>query len=124
MMSPRIFVVSLYEEDLGAAAHFYRDIVGLALVPHHGGRLHFDLGGNYLVLLQGTPPHRETSPAERFPTIAFAVDDLDAAIRRLELHQVDLPWGLEQDATSRWVMFYDPSGNMIELVQLTHSQPG
>jgi catechol-2,3-dioxygenase len=122
-MLPRIFVVSLFVEDLVAAAHFYRDVIGLAMVPHHGGRLHFDLGGNYLVLLQGTPPHRETLPAERFPIIAFAVDDLDAAIRRLDMDQVELPWGLEQDATTRWVMFYDPSGNLIELVQLTHSQP-
>jgi hypothetical protein len=28
-----------------------------------------------------------------------------------------LPWGIEGDARSRWVMFHDPAGNLVELVQ-------
>jgi len=27
----------------------------------------------------------------------------------------ELPWGIEEDAGSRWVMLYDPAGNLIEL---------
>jgi hypothetical protein len=38
-------------------------------------------------------------------------------IDRLRLHHVDLPWGIEEDADSRWVMCYDPAGNLIELAQ-------
>ena len=34
------------------------------------------------------------------------------------MHYVDLPWGVEEDADSRWVMFRDPAGNLIELAQL------
>jgi catechol 2,3-dioxygenase-like lactoylglutathione lyase family enzyme len=54
---------------------------------------------------------------QRFPLIALAVDDLDAAEQNLLLHGVELPWGIEADADSRWVMFHDPAGNLVELVQ-------
>jgi catechol-2,3-dioxygenase len=122
-MSTRIAVVSLYAEDVSIAAHFYRDVLGLTLLPHHGGRLHFDLGGSYLVLLKGQPAPTPNQPSERFPLVAFAVDDLDASINRLQMHQVELPWGVDQDASSRWVMFHDPAGNLLELVQFGHTQP-
>ena len=46
-------VISLWAEDVAATAHFYRDVIGLKLVSHHGDRSHFDLGGAYLVILQG-----------------------------------------------------------------------
>jgi hypothetical protein len=35
------------------------------------------------------------------------------------LHNVELPWGLESNPAGRWVMFHDPAGNLIELVQWT-----
>jgi len=28
--------------------------------------------------------------------------------------------GIEEDADSRWVMFHDPAGNLIELAQFKH----
>ena len=116
-MSPELAVISLWAEDVVATAHFYRDVIGLKLVMHDQHRPHFDLGGAYLVILQGRPrPPLDPVPA-RFPIVAFAVDDLDAAVDRLRLHHVDLPWGIEEDIDSRWVMFYDPTGNLIELAQ-------
>jgi len=116
-MPTRIAVISLWAEDVPKVAHFYRDVVGLPLLAHHGDRPHFELGGTYLVILKGRPsPAQEAVPA-RFPLVAFAVDDLEASIERLHAHEVELPWGVEADAASRWVMFYDPAGNLIELVQ-------
>ena len=114
-MQPKLAVVSLWAEEVPAAAHFYRDVIGLRLLPHHGDRPHFDLGGVYLTILKGRPvPPQNPTPA-RFPVVAFAVDDLDQAVERLRAHHVDLPWGIEEDADSRWVMFHDPAGNLIEL---------
>ncbi len=116
-MLPRLAVVSLWAEDVAAAAHFYRDVIGLKLLMHDPHRPHFDLGGSYLVILKGRPvPPLDSAPA-RFPIVAFAVDDLDAAIEHLRAHHVDLPWGVEEDAGSRWVMFRDPAGNLIELAR-------
>jgi len=114
-------VISLWAEDVAATAHFYRDVIGLKPVSHHGDRPHFDLGGAYLVILQGIPyPAQDPVPA-RFPQVAFRVDDLDAAVARLRQHQVNLPWDIESDAASRWAMFFDPAGNLIELVQFSGS---
>ncbi len=118
----RIAVVSLWAEDVPATAHFYRDVLGLRLLPHdshHSERVHFDLDGIYLTLLQGKPIPAQN--AEPFPLIAFAVDDLDSAIDRLQAHQVELPRDVAEDADSRWVLFHDPAGNLIELVQFKSS---
>ena len=92
-MQPKLAVVSLWAEDVPAVAHFYRDVIGLRLLPQHGNRPHFDLGGVYLAILKGRPvPAHNTTPP-RFPIIAFAVDHLEAAVERLREHQVELPWG-------------------------------
>jgi hypothetical protein len=61
------------------------------------------------------------SMLERFPVIAFSVDNIDAAVEKVSQHDISLPWGMEQDENSRWVMFHDPAGNLIELVQLNFS---
>jgi catechol-2,3-dioxygenase len=120
-MNPRLAVVSLWAEDVPAAAHFYRDVIGLCLLPRHGDRPHFDLGGIYLAILKGrSRPAENTTPA-RFPIVAFAVDDLDAAVEHLRAHHVELPWGVEEDADSRWVMLRDPAGNLIELAQFKNA---
>jgi catechol-2,3-dioxygenase len=116
-MNARIAVVSLWAEDVSTCAHFYRDVIGLHLLPHHGERPHFDLNGSYLVILKGCPtPAQDAEPA-RFPLFAIAVDDFDSAIKRLETHGIPMPWGIEADIQSRWVMFRDPAGNLVELVQ-------
>jgi len=116
-MVTSVAVVSLWAEDVPAAVHFYQDILGLRLLLHDHERPHFDVGGCYLTILKGRPvPAQDAAPA-RFPLIALAVDDLDAAEQNLRLHGVELPWGIEADANSRWVMFHDPAGNLVELVQ-------
>ncbi len=118
-MITRLAVVSLWAEDVPATAHFYRDVVGLKLLPHHhGGRPHFDLGGTFLTILKGKPqPALDSQPA-RFPLMAFAVDDLGGMAEQLMAHGVELPWGIEQDAGSRWAMFHDPAGNLVEVVEM------
>lgn len=116
-MDTRIAVVSLWTEDVPTTVHFYRDVIGLSLLPHHGEQPHFDLDGSDLTILKGRPVPAQNADPSRFPIIAFAVSDFDAAVERLLAHDVELPWSVEQDAHSRWVMFHDPAGNLIELVQ-------
>jgi len=120
-MNVKLAVVTLWADDVAATARFYHDVIGLKLLMHDQHRPHFDLGGIYLVILKGRPlPPLDPVPA-RFPIVAFAVDDLDAAIDHLRTHHVELPWGIEEDADSRWVMFYDPAGNLIELAHFKNS---
>ena len=118
-MDIKLAVVSLWAEDVPATAHFYRDVIGLRLLPHHHERPHFDLGGYYLTILKGRPMPPENPVPERFPVIAFAVNDLDGAVQRLRDQGIDLPWGTEGNDVSRWVMFRDPAGNLIELAQFS-----
>jgi predicted enzyme related to lactoylglutathione lyase len=73
------------------------------------------VGGAYLTILKGTPQPAEDPESSRFPLFAFRVKDLDQAVARLEAHGVDFPWGVEGQGESRWVMFHDPAGNLIEI---------
>ena len=95
----------------------YRDVIGLNLIPHHGERPHFDVGGIYLTILRGLPHPAEDAVPARFPVVAFRVPHLEQAIARLEAAGVPWPWGIEGEAGSRWVMFSDPAGNLVELVE-------
>ena len=116
----RAFVFSLRASDLPATTHFYRDVIGLQLLPHHDGRLTFALDdGVHLVILESRLGPVENVEAERFPVIAFEIDDLDRAVERLRAHSIDLPWGVEENQSVRWVKFYDPAGNLIELAQFS-----
>jgi len=118
--SPRLAVVSLLVEDLPAAVDFYRDVIGLRLLPHHQPHTAFELENDvFLVLVQGHPNPKPVSEEEHFPAIAFAVDDLESTIEHLKSHNLALPWGVEERAGSRWVKFFDPSGNLIEIVQFS-----
>ncbi len=116
-MEPKFAVIALWAEDLVRAGHFYKDVLGLKLLSHHGGSPHFDVNGIYLIILKGRAIFVESFQSFRFPLFAIAVDDLDERINRLEKHGVALPWGIESNEASRWIMFNDPAGNLIELVQ-------
>ncbi len=119
-MGTRVAVVSLWAEDVPAAAQFYKDVIGLKPLRHPGERPHFEVNGLYLTILKGRPAPAQDAVPSRFPLVAFAVDDLDACLDRLSANRVELPWGIEQDSYSRWVMFHDPAGNLVELVQFGH----
>jgi predicted enzyme related to lactoylglutathione lyase len=97
--------------------------IGLEIIHDHTAeRVHFRLGENrYLVLLKGKPHPATDTVIERFPVVAFEVDDLEEAAARLEAHGVETLRGIEEDSWSRWVMLHDPAGNLIELAVFTKS---
>jgi len=116
----KLIVVSLWTNNLPETVHFYRDQIGLELLPHHGDRPAFSLGARaHLVICQGDPGPDRANMDDRFPLIALRVEDLDATIDHLKTHCVEIPWGIESSPDSRWIMLYDPAGNLIELAQLT-----
>jgi catechol 2,3-dioxygenase-like lactoylglutathione lyase family enzyme len=96
-MDTHLAVISLWAEDVPAAAHFYRDVIGLKLLPHHAGdRIHFDLDGCVLAIIPGRPALRP-DPKPSFPVVAFSVSDLETAIENLRLHEVAQPRGVEKN---------------------------
>ena len=112
-------VVTLWTEDVPTTVHFYRDVLGLDLLPDHSHMPAFDLGnGTHLVIAKGQPFPPRHPERPHFPTIALAVQDLDQAIDHLESCGVKLPWGIQAGQDTRWVVFCDPAGNLVELAQL------
>ena len=90
-MDAHLAVIRLWAKDVPAAAHFYRDVLGLKLLPHHGDdRIHFDLDGCVLAIGRGRPA-LPPDPEPRFPVVAFSVMDLGPAVENLRLHEVTLP---------------------------------
>ena len=124
IMETQLSVVSIWTTDVAATELFYQEVIGLSLLRGHGGIPHFDLGGVCLVLLSGKPSPVRNSVPERFPLLAFRVENLDVVIERLIDHQVPFPWGIEQDSSARWVMVHDPAGNLIEMVEMFHPKGG
>jgi catechol 2,3-dioxygenase-like lactoylglutathione lyase family enzyme len=115
-MPTRFAVISVWAKDVAASVHFYQDVLGLELLSHHILRPHFKVDGVYLTILTGTPAPAQNSEPDHFPLFALSVDNLDEMVKRLEQHHIVLG-GIESDTDGRWVMFHDPAGNLIELVQ-------
>jgi catechol 2,3-dioxygenase-like lactoylglutathione lyase family enzyme len=117
-MKLKLAVVTLWGEDIQRMSDFYQNVLGLPLARVDRGRPHFDLGRGFLVMLPRQPYRLEDSNQSRFPVVAFAVENLHEVIFQLKSHDVEMPWGVEEDSDSRWVMFYDPGGNLIEVAMM------
>ncbi len=116
-----VIVFSLYARDVPTTVRFYRDIVGLHLLPHHGLHPAFDLGnGSHLVIVEQRSIRDRTPASPRFPRLAFAVEDLDEAIVHLNTHGVTLSGGIEKGPDARWVTCEDPAGNLVEFAQMSN----
>lgn len=114
----QLAVVTLWAEDVPATVHFYRHVVGLPLLPSHHHPPAFELRpGEYLAIVKGQPAFAAEPQGSRFPVLAFAVRDLDEAVQHLQSHDVELLQGIETGTSARWIRFYDPAGNLIEMVQ-------
>ena len=85
MMTPRIAVVSLWAEDVPTTVHFYHDVLGFSLLPHHHERPHFNVGNGYLTILKGRPIPAHNAEPSHFPLVAFVVENFEATIERDDL---------------------------------------
>jgi catechol 2,3-dioxygenase-like lactoylglutathione lyase family enzyme len=113
-----LFVVTLWAPDVETTAHFYRDVLELPLLPHHGARPHFKVGETLITILKSELPISQAGQTQRFPIVAFEVESLDESVQRLKDHEVEMPWGVEEDKDGRWVMLKDPAGNLVELAEI------
>jgi catechol 2,3-dioxygenase-like lactoylglutathione lyase family enzyme len=104
-MHPLLAVVSLWAEDVAATAHFYSDVIGLKLLIH---------------ILIWEALIWSSSKADRFHcSIRF---QLAFRSLRLQLTILMRQWNncvLSRSIFgTRWIMFYDPAGNLIVIAQL------
>jgi len=117
-MIKRFAAVALWVEDFDSALHFYRDILGLDLISHHGDVPQLQVGDGILVLVKGKlPAAMDAFPAD-FTLIAFEVNDLNKMADTLMAENVELKSGIEERRDSRWIKVRDPAGNLIEFVEI------
>lgn len=110
-----VFVTS---KDPKALARWYRDVLGLPLEPWGGAILRYDAPGHPPMALWNAMPENsaEIAPSRRDVMLNFAVDDLDAFVKRLEARGVTI-LKREEDGTGKFAWLLDPDGRKIELWQ-------
>ena len=115
----KLFVVTLWAPNIPESLHFYRDVLGLDLLPHHEGQPAFTVGdGIHLTIRKGTPvPVENDSP---FPVVAFQVANLDDAIQHLHAHGIKMAGDIINKLSTRYCMFHDPAGNLLEIAELSN----
>jgi len=120
--SSRVVAVCLWAENVPETAEFYGALLGLnESASAHGDRLSLILDGAVLFILKGKPRAAESD--EPFPLFALSVDDLDEAASFLRDRGIKMPYGIEGSGRHRELQFYDPAGNLVELVQ-QNQRPG
>lgn len=114
-----LIAVSLWVKDLPRSVHFYRDVIGLELLPHHGSHPTLKIGDTHLAIIQCEEDTPKIPNEPRWPILAFTIPDLDAATDKLQAHDIELPWGIESSNQARYVMFHDPDGYLLEIAELS-----
>lgn len=110
-----VFVTS---KDPKALAAWYRDVLGIHLEPWGGAILRYDAPGHPPMALWNAMPRNseEITPSRREFMVNFAVDDLDASVKRLEAKGVTI-LKRQEDGTGKFASILDPDGTKIELWQ-------
>lgn len=115
----RALHVALLASDLEHSVKFYRDVLGLDMVPRslNFPGYWFQIGAFQLHLVQAESWQAPCPRPEKWgrnPHVAMQVDDLAAFKTRLTDH--DYP--VQMSASGRAALFVqDPDGNIVELSQ-------
>jgi catechol 2,3-dioxygenase-like lactoylglutathione lyase family enzyme len=113
-MRPRgIHHVAICVSDADAGLEFYRDALGMTLLPRP------DLGPGYWLDAGGQQVHlmQVDHPPPALQHFAIRVDDLDAAVEELRARGVEVDAVPLVAGAGRQAFLKDPFGNFLELNQ-------
>lgn len=110
----------LYVEDLEACVSFYKDMLGLPLRRQRADFAHFDAGNGALFeLISGGKASQSPKGTDQQPIVlGLRVDDLESVMLELKGKGVNFIGEADEYKGTRWVQFYDPEGNRLELKQI------
>jgi len=108
--------VFIKARDPKALAAWYRDMLGLPLQPWGGAALRYDAAGHPPAAAWAAFPASSAyfAPSASAVMIDYAVDDLDAIVKRLQDHEVAI-LKRSDDENGRFAWLLDPEGNKVEL---------
>jgi len=119
--------IAIICSDYEASKKFYTEILGLGIVAEHyraerqSYKLDLRLGDHYVIELFSFPnsPKRISNPeAAGLRHLAFAVSDLDEAIKHLNENGVATePIRVDEFTGKRFTFFSDPDGLPLELYE-------
>ena len=113
-MKVKRIVANLATDNVGAAARFYRDVLGLELLMDHGWIATWGCAQTMTVQVSVASQGGSDTPV---PDLSIEVDDIDDALRRvaqagvaIEYGPTDEPWGVRR--------FYvrDPLGKLVNIL--------
>lgn len=112
--------------DLAESRRFYGEILGLPegmVFDHEGevGWVEYDIpGGGTLAI---TKANEQWQPSEHGGGVCFEVEDLDAAVAKLEQEGVKIAMPIQDFPICRMALISDPSGNTIAIHQKKTNHP-
>lgn len=123
----RVHHIALICTNYDASKRFYTDVLGLRIIrevyraERQSYKLDLALAGQYVIELFSfpNPPPRPSQPeAAGLRHLAFAVDDVDAALARLQQQGVACePVRVDEFTGRRFTFLADPDGLPIELYE-------
>lgn len=111
--------VFVQSKDPKALAAWYRDVLGIDVQSWGGAMLRYDAPGHPdMVVWSAFGEHSDQpKPSTRPFMINFAVDDMDAFVRRLESKGVTILKRDDTDPYGRFAWVLDPDGTKLEFWQ-------
>ena len=118
-----VFVTS---KDPKALSAWYRDVLGIHVESWGGAMLRYDAPGHPPMVVWNAFAEKDAylKPSTRDFMINFAVDDLDAFLRRIEAKGVKVLKRDDSDPSGSFAWILDPDGTKIELWAPKPHRPG
>lgn len=126
----KVHHIAIICSDYQKSKHFYMTILGFTLVrevyreERQSYKLDLALNGEYVIELFSfpNPPKRISKPeAVGLRHLAFSVDDIEIAVKKLSSHHVITePIRVDEFTGKKFTFFSDPDGLPIELYEVSH----
>jgi predicted enzyme related to lactoylglutathione lyase len=110
-MIKEVAFVAIAVTDAERARKFYQDLLGLkpALTVMEGMWVEYEIGGTTI----GVGCHPAWKPSRDGTSVAFEVDDIDAAIAKLKEAGVEFEMDKIETPVCFMAVFHDPDGNRL-----------
>ena len=113
-MKVKRIVANIGTKDVSAAKRFYEDILGLDLLMDHGWLVTYGSADKMSVQVGIASEGGSGTPV---PDLSIEVDDLDAALQRMERAKIPIEYGPAEESWGvRRFYVRDPFGKLVNIL--------